>query len=60
MLSGQTPFAMGPNDPADEILKRVGEGKVVMEGKPWTEISESAKVEFYGFSPLYRRRAGLD
>ncbi|VDN31560.1 unnamed protein product, partial [Cylicostephanus goldi] len=27
MLSGQTPFAMGPNDPADEILKRVGEGR---------------------------------
>ncbi|KIH62199.1 kinase domain protein [Ancylostoma duodenale] len=43
MLSGQTPFAMGPNDPADEILKRVGEGRVVMEDKPWTEISDSAK-----------------
>ncbi|EYC24673.1 hypothetical protein Y032_0013g2044 [Ancylostoma ceylanicum] len=43
MLSGQTPFAMGPNDPADEILKRVGEGRVVMDDKPWTEISDSAK-----------------
>ncbi|KAK6726928.1 hypothetical protein RB195_004931 [Necator americanus] len=43
MLSGQTPFAMGPSDPADEILKRVGEGRVVMEGKPWLEISDSAK-----------------
>ncbi|WKX89652.1 hypothetical protein Q1695_008922 [Nippostrongylus brasiliensis] len=43
MLSGQTPFAMGPNDPADEILKRVGEGRVTMEGKAWMEISDNAK-----------------
>ncbi|KJH43003.1 kinase domain protein [Dictyocaulus viviparus] len=43
MLSGQTPFAMGPDDPADEILKRVGEGRVTMEGKPWMDISDSAK-----------------
>ncbi|PIO59260.1 kinase domain protein, partial [Teladorsagia circumcincta] len=43
MLSGQTPFAMGPNDPADEILKRVGEGRVTMEGKAWEDISDNAK-----------------
>ncbi|VDO88276.1 unnamed protein product [Haemonchus placei] len=43
MLSGQTPFAMGPNDPADEILKRVDEGRVTMEGKAWEDISDNAK-----------------
>ncbi|KAK6034361.1 kinase domain protein [Cooperia oncophora] len=43
MLSGQAPFAMGPNDPADEILRRVGEGRVVMEGKAWEDISDNAK-----------------
>uniref|UniRef100_A0A1I7XH79 non-specific serine/threonine protein kinase n=1 Tax=Heterorhabditis bacteriophora TaxID=37862 RepID=A0A1I7XH79_HETBA len=44
MLSGKTPFAMGANDAADDILKRVGEGKVVMEGCTWETISDEAKA----------------
>ncbi|CAD6186214.1 unnamed protein product [Caenorhabditis auriculariae] len=43
MLSGGTPFAMGPHDTAEEILKRVGDGRVRMEAPAWATISDSAK-----------------
>ncbi|CAI4230235.1 unnamed protein product [Auanema sp. JU1783] len=43
MLSGKTPFAMGPTDSAEDILKRMGEGKICMEGTEWENVSNAAK-----------------
>ena len=44
MLSGQTPFATGPNDTPQQILTRVGHGHFTMDGPQWENVSESAKV----------------
>ncbi|CAL2029055.1 unnamed protein product [Caenorhabditis brenneri] len=43
MLTGFTPFAMGPNDTPDQILQRVGDGKISMTHPVWDTISEDAK-----------------
>ncbi|CAO4361981.1 unnamed protein product [Caenorhabditis nigoni] len=43
MLTGFTPFAMGPNDTPDQILQRVGDGKITMTQPVWDTISEDAK-----------------
>ena len=44
MLAGSTPFAHGPDDTAQDILARIGEGKFSMEGGNWGHISNMAKV----------------
>uniref|UniRef100_A0A914UIY4 Uncharacterized protein n=1 Tax=Plectus sambesii TaxID=2011161 RepID=A0A914UIY4_9BILA len=43
MLSGQTPFATGPNDTPAQILQRVGEGRFSLSGGNWDSVSELAK-----------------
>uniref|UniRef100_A0A8R1DPG9 Non-specific serine/threonine protein kinase n=2 Tax=Caenorhabditis japonica TaxID=281687 RepID=A0A8R1DPG9_CAEJA len=43
MLTGFTPFAMGPNDTPDQILQRVGDGKISMNQPVWGTISDDAK-----------------
>lgn len=43
MLSGQTPFALGANDPPEEIVKRMGEGKIKLDSPTWEKIGEQAK-----------------
>uniref|UniRef100_A0A1I8F6F8 Non-specific serine/threonine protein kinase n=1 Tax=Macrostomum lignano TaxID=282301 RepID=A0A1I8F6F8_9PLAT len=35
MLAGQTPYAHGPADPAEEILNRIETGSVELEGGNW-------------------------
>jgi len=39
----QTPFANGPDDSADQILARIGEGKFALTGGNWDVLSSSAK-----------------
>ncbi|CAB3407811.1 unnamed protein product [Caenorhabditis bovis] len=43
MLTGCTPFSTGPNDTPDQILQRVGDGKISMSNSVWNNISENAK-----------------
>ncbi|XP_028409881.1 ribosomal protein S6 kinase 2 beta-like isoform X2 [Dendronephthya gigantea] len=43
MLAGYTPFAHGADDNSSQILKRIGEGKLVLSGGNWDTVSESAK-----------------
>lgn len=43
MMAGSTPFAHGPDDTAQNILARIGEGKFIMEGGNWEHISSMAK-----------------
>ncbi|XP_048577450.1 ribosomal protein S6 kinase alpha-2-like isoform X2 [Nematostella vectensis] len=43
MLSGLTPFAVGPEDTPSVILKRIGEGKYSLVGGPWDAASDLAK-----------------
>ncbi|XP_046849442.1 ribosomal protein S6 kinase 2 beta-like isoform X2 [Xenia sp. Carnegie-2017] len=43
MLAGYTPFAHGAEDNAGQILKRIGEGKLVLSGGNWDTVSDSAK-----------------
>ena len=38
-----TPFASGPEDNAEKILARIGEGKVTLSGGNWDSISKGAK-----------------
>jgi len=38
-----TPFATGPEDTPQQILARIGEGKVPLSGGNWDSISASAK-----------------
>jgi len=39
----QTPFANGPEDSADQILARIGEGKFALSGGNWDVVSSAAK-----------------
>lgn len=43
MLSGRTPFATGPEDTPNMILKRIGEGSILLSGGTWENISDPAK-----------------
>ncbi|CAB4005619.1 ribosomal S6 kinase alpha-1 isoform X2 [Paramuricea clavata] len=43
MLAGYTPFAHGAEENAGQILKRIGEEKLVLSGGNWDTVSESAK-----------------
>ncbi|PAA82589.1 hypothetical protein BOX15_Mlig023234g1 [Macrostomum lignano] len=43
MLAGQTPYAHGPADPAEEILNRIETGSVELEGGNWESVSPAAK-----------------
>ncbi|CAI8017761.1 Ribosomal protein S6 kinase alpha-3 [Geodia barretti] len=43
MLAGSTPFATGPEDTAEDILARIGEGKISLTGGNWNSISSAAK-----------------
>ena len=38
-----TPFAHGAEDNATQILKRIGEEKLVLSGGNWDTVSDSAK-----------------
>lgn len=39
----QTPFANGPEDSAEQILARIGEGKFALSGGNWDVVSPAAK-----------------
>ncbi|EDV20515.1 uncharacterized protein TRIADDRAFT_60987 [Trichoplax adhaerens] len=43
MLSGTTPFAYDPKDTANEILKRIGDGRYKLTGGNWNHVSYDAK-----------------
>ncbi|KRY81616.1 Ribosomal protein S6 kinase 2 alpha [Trichinella pseudospiralis] len=43
VLSGSTPFATGPQDSAQEILARVGEGRFNLTDGIWSTVSDGAK-----------------
>nr|XP_046919811.1 ribosomal protein S6 kinase 2 beta-like [Dermatophagoides farinae] len=43
MLAGTTPFANGPTDAPEDVLMRVGSGKIDIESGNWTNISQLAK-----------------
>jgi len=43
MLAGQTPFANGPKDTPDEILRRIGECQYDLTSGNWKSVSEEAK-----------------
>jgi p90 ribosomal S6 kinase len=43
MLAGQTPFANGPKDTPDEILRRIGECQYDINSGNWTSVSCEAK-----------------
>ena len=42
-FSRYTPFAHGAEDNAGQILKRIGEEKLVLSGGNWDTVSDSAK-----------------
>lgn len=44
MLAGYTPFATGPQDTPQDILKRIGEGITDMASGNWQTVSPAAKV----------------
>ena len=39
-----TPFASGPSDNPEAILKRIGEGKLNLDSGNWLSVSAQAKV----------------
>jgi p90 ribosomal S6 kinase len=43
MLSGKTPFANGPADAPDAILKRINDSKVQLDSGHWASVSSDAK-----------------
>ena len=43
MLAGETPFATGPEDSADDILQRIGKGQYDMDSGNWQSVSNLAK-----------------
>jgi len=43
MLSGKTPFANGPTDSPDEILKRINGSKFQLDSGHWASVSNDAK-----------------
>ena len=63
MLAGYTPFATGPQDTPQDILQRIGEGRVEMNAGNWQTVSAQAKVcdSYYkkGLSPGFDLWGGL-
>ena len=47
MLAGHTPFAHGPSDTENDILRRIGEGKFTTSGGNWDSVSNMAKVRVH-------------
>lgn len=43
MLAGQTPYASGPTDTPEEILKRIGKGQYDINSGNWGSVSSAAK-----------------
>ncbi len=43
LLCRTTPFASGPEDTPQQILARIGEGKIPLNGGNWDSVSPSAK-----------------
>ena len=43
MLAGQTPFATGPEDSPEDILRRIGKGQYNMDSGNWLTVSSLAK-----------------
>ena len=46
MLAGQTPFATGPEDSPEDILRRIGKGQYNMDSGNWSTVSSLAKDLF--------------
>lgn len=43
-LSGRIPFATGPDDPPDVILRRIEMGPPGLKESCWNSVSDAAKV----------------
>ena len=43
MLAGYPPFVTGPDDTPEEILARIGSGKLSLSGGYWNTVSDTAK-----------------
>jgi len=43
MLSGKTPFATGPEDAPQQILKRIDDGRITLSGGAWDTVSDLGK-----------------
>ena len=57
MLAGSTPFATGPEDTPQQILSRIGEGRINLMGGNWDSISSGAKdlvLRMLHIDPLQR------
>ncbi|KAL5457363.1 hypothetical protein EMCRGX_G034612 [Ephydatia muelleri] len=57
MLAGSTPFATGPEDTPQQILSRIGEGRITLTGGNWDSISSGAKdlvLRMLHIDPLQR------
>jgi len=48
MLAGQTPFATGPKDQPEDILRRIGKGEYSTETGNWDSVSSLAKEMIHG------------
>ena len=44
MIHRKTPFANGPADSPEEILKRINESKYQIDSGNWSSVSGDAKV----------------
>ena len=44
VFSRHTPFANGPNDTPNDILRRIGHGQFKITGGNWESVSVMAKV----------------
>ena len=44
MIWRKTPFANGPTDSPEDILKRIGQSKFQLDTGNWTSVSSDAKV----------------
>ena len=44
MFCRHTPFANGPNDTPNDILRRIGQGQFKITGGNWESVSVMAKV----------------
>lgn len=52
-LFSATPFANGPSDDPDVILKRIGEGKLDLETGNWGSVSKDAKVSTMNIQEVF-------
>ena len=43
----KTPFATGPEDAPQQILKRIDDGRITLSGGAWDTVSDLGKVHDY-------------